>query len=312
MASSPDRRNKTPLIVCAGIVVIDYVYRLEHFPAPGTKTRARDFIATGGGCAANAAVAIARLGARARLAAPLGGPAGKDAGGEHILTLLGAEDVDCSGVVRVDGVSSPISSILVDRSGERLIVNYRDDRLSTARAPDPDALVASADAVLIDNRLAEFALPVAQAARRKGLIVVLDGDQPTRLTDALLSVPTHIVFSAAGLRATAGHNELAAALGEIGARTPSFVAVTDGAHGMLWRDEAGAIRTMPAFAVKAADTLAAGDVFHGAFALALAEGRDIAAALRFSAAAAAIKCTRFGGIAGSPTRQEVEQFLSQA
>ena len=69
---------------------------------------------------------------------------------------------------------------------------------------------------------------------------------------------------------------------------------------------------MPAFPVQAIDTLAAGDIFHGAFALALAEGLGIEAAMRFSAAVAAIKCTRFGGIAGAPTRAEVEEFLSQA
>jgi sulfofructose kinase len=67
---------------------------------------------------------------------------------------------------------------------------------------------------------------------------------------------------------------------------------------------------MPAFAVEAVDTLGAGDTFHGAFALALAEGRDIQAAMRFAAAAAAIKCTRFGGIEGAPLRGEVEAFLA--
>jgi sulfofructose kinase len=72
----------------------------------------------------------------------------------------------------------------------------------------------------------------------------------------------------------------------------------------VWRQKA--------FAVCAVDTLAAGDVFHAAFALALAEGRAEAAALRFASAAAALKCTRFGGIVGSPTRAEVEQLLMQA
>jgi sulfofructose kinase len=58
------------------------------------------------------------------------------------------------------------------------------------------------------------------------------------------------------------------------------------------------------------DTLAAGDVFHGAFALALSEGSDVANAMRFSAAAAALKCSRFGGISGAPSRAEVDDFLT--
>jgi sulfofructose kinase len=66
---------------------------------------------------------------------------------------------------------------------------------------------------------------------------------------------------------------------------------------------------MPVFAVAAVDTLGAGDTFHGAFALALAEGRDEPAAMRFAAAAAALKCTRFGGISGTPGRAEVAAFL---
>jgi sulfofructose kinase len=69
---------------------------------------------------------------------------------------------------------------------------------------------------------------------------------------------------------------------------------------------------MSAFPIRPIDTLAAGDVFHGAFALALAEGCAEADALRFAAAAAAIKCTRFGGITGAPGRAEVEALLATA
>jgi sulfofructose kinase len=65
------------------------------------------------------------------------------------------------------------------------------------------------------------------------------------------------------------------------------------------------------FKVDAIDTLAAGDVFHAGIALALAEGRDEVAAMRFGAAAAGLKCTRFGGSMGAPTRAEVEAFLAK-
>ena len=76
---------------------------------------------------------------------------------------------------------------------------------------------------------------------------------------------------------------------------------------MLWR-EGGAIREMPVFPVDAVDTLGAGDVFHGAFTLALAEGRD-RTAMRFAAASAGLKCTRFGGSTGAPLRAEVEALV---
>ncbi|MBX9874054.1 MAG: sugar kinase, partial [Beijerinckiaceae bacterium] len=75
--------------------------------------------------------------------------------------------------------------------------------------------------------------------------------------------------------------------------------------------EDGTIAHRPAFAVAAVEPLGAGDVWHGAFALALAEGQGERAAIRFASAAAAIKCTRFGGRSGAPRRQEIEAFLAQ-
>jgi sugar/nucleoside kinase (ribokinase family) len=240
--------------------------------------------------------------------APLGGPARHDPIGDAILEQLAREQVDVSNMVRVDGATSSLSSIFIDRSGERLIVNYRHPALDAARPPAPDRAIAGADAVLIDNRFPEFVLPIARAARAQGRIVVLDGDKPTRLTDELFVTATHIVFSADGLRATAGTEDLAAALNVAAKRTTAFVAVTDGPRDMLWL-EAGTMQRLPAFRVQAVDTLAAGDVFHGAFALALAEGHNHRSAMRFAAATAALKCTRFGGGAGTPERAEVDQFL---
>jgi sulfofructose kinase len=78
---------------------------------------------------------------------------------------------------------------------------------------------------------------------------------------------------------------------------------------VLWRDGA-TLRKSPVFAVEAVDTVGAGDVFHGALTLALAEGRDVVAALRFAAAAAGLKCTRLGGSAAAPWRAEVEALLA--
>lgn len=230
--------------------------------------------------------------------------------GDGILARLARERVDCAGVQRLDGVASPVSAVLVDRRGERLIVNYRDEALSSLRCADPDGLVQDADAVLIDNRFPEFSLDVALAARRCGLAVLEDADEPTRMTDALLQACTHVVFSADGLRATAGTGDLGAALREIAVRTPAMLAVTDGPAGTLWLD-GDSLRHVPAYRVGAVDTLGAGDVFHGACALALAEGREFAAALRFATAAAAIKCTRFGGIESAPRRPEVDAWLEE-
>jgi sugar/nucleoside kinase (ribokinase family) len=297
-------------ILCAGIAVEDHVYRLAQFPPPGSKTRAREYAAVGGGCAANAAVAVARLGGAAALACPLGDGTGKDAVGDRIVERLAREGVDCAPVVRVPDARSPISAILVDASGERLIVNDRDERLSQARVADAAALVRDFDAVMVDNRFADFVLPLCRAGRNRGIPVVLDGDRPTTATDDLLTACTHIVFAADGLRATAATDDLEAALMVIAARTDAFLAVTDGERGVTWLEQGRPCR-FPAFEIEVVDTLGAGDVFHGAFALALAERRGTLEALGFASAAAAVKCTRFGGIAGAPTRTEVAAIFAQ-
>src|SRR5215475_12068407 len=111
------------------------------------------------------------------------------------------------------------------------------------------------------------------------------------------------------LHATTGLDDLGAALAAIAGTTPSFLAVTQGPRDVLWR-EGATLRRSPVFAVEAIDTLGAGDVFHGAFALALVEGHDVVAALRFAAAAAGLKCTRLGGSMAAPRRAEVEALLA--
>jgi sugar/nucleoside kinase (ribokinase family) len=139
--------------------------------------------------------------------------------------------------------------------------------------------------------------------------VVLDADRPTEMSDDMLRIASHVVFSSECLRATTGVEDLGDALGRIAGTTESFLAVTDGPRDVLWR-EGSTLRRSPVFAVQAVDTLGAGDVFHGAFTLALAEGRDVVAAIRFAAAAAGLKCTRLGGITTAPHRAQVEALLA--
>src|SRR5580658_7034446 len=143
---------KTPRILCAGIIVLDEVFRVEEFPQADGKVQANGFFVVNGGCAANAAVAIARLGGRAALAGPLGGPEGEDANGDRVLKALAREDVDCSFCQRIDGLATALSAIFMNARGDRTIVTYRDERIAATRPSDPKAAVANADAVLADNR----------------------------------------------------------------------------------------------------------------------------------------------------------------
>jgi sugar/nucleoside kinase (ribokinase family) len=289
--------------------VLDHVYRLPHFPKPGSKMRAIEFLAIAGGCAANGAIAIRRLGGRARLAAPLGGPAGADAVGDVIVARLEREGIDLSGVTRAADMSSGTSAILLDASGERSIVTHRDLRLAESRVADPDRLTQDVDAVLVDNRFVDFVIPAALSARRRNIPVVLDADRPSGVVPQLLAAATHVIFGADALRSSTGIDDFAAALRKARGMTDAFLGVTDGARGVFWLDGAE-LAHFPGFAVEAIDTLGAGDVFHGAFTLALAEGQGESDAMRFAAATAALKCTRFGGGSAAPERAAVEALMA--
>jgi sugar/nucleoside kinase (ribokinase family) len=204
-----------------------------------------------------------------------------------------------------------VSLILLDGEGEKTIATRRGAGLSNASPADAAALVTGADAVLVDNRFPEFVAAVCRAAQARDIPIVIDLDLATRPDDPLLALGTHVIASAEALRATTGEQDLGAGLKQLARHLAGFLGVTDGANGLYWLED-GALRHMQAFAVTAVDTLGAGDAFHSAFTLALAEGQMVEPALRFASAAAALKCTRFGGGAGAPNRGEVDAFLARA
>jgi sulfofructose kinase len=296
-------------VLCAGIAVQDLLFRVDKFPPPGGKTMTHDFLTVCGGCAVNAAIAVARLGGGARYSGPLGDES--DNPSNQLIAAMHKEGIDTAGIVRVANAAIPVSGIMVDATGERIIVTYRDRRIEAAQPPDLDILLAGVTLLLADNRFPDFVRPICEAARRRGIPVVLDADRPTVEDDPLFGIPTHVVFSSECLRETTGEADLDTALLRMAPRTKAFLAVSDGPNPVRYIAE-GSLRTLPVFRVDAIDTLAAGDVFHAGFALALAEGRDEVGALRFGAAAAGLKCTRFGGSMGAPDRAAVEALLKQA
>jgi len=299
-----------PRVLCTGIIVLDQVFHVEDFPQPDAKVEAKGFFIVSGGCAANAAIAVARLGGRAALAGPLGGPAGEDANGDLVLAALARENVDCSACQRIEGLATALSAIFIDARGDRTIATYRDQRIAAATPDDPEGVAAAADLVLADNRYPQFVRPICEAAQRRKLRIVLDADKASVEDDVLFRLASHIVFSAECLRATTGRSDLAEGLRRIAQQTGAFLAVSDGPNDIISLDS-GSQRRMPVFAIHAVDTLGAGDALHAGFALALAEGQSEAEALRFGAAVAGIKCTRVRGSAGAPRRAEVETFLTE-
>lgn len=275
-------------------------------PARAEKYRAHGFDSMGGGPAATAAVTVARLGGDALIAARLGDD---DVAG-LIAAELEAYGVDCHLLRRFQGCRSSLSAVMVDAQGERLIVNYLDPGLPSDAAWLPDLASLDIAAVLADTRWPEGAAKILNKGRAAGLPAVLDADRPIALDSPLLRAASHVAFSADGLADCTGLNDPRQALDMIAERTKSWLCVTLGGDGVLIQD-AGGQHHVPAFKIAVVDTLGAGDVWHGAFALALAEDSDETQAVRFANAAAALKTQRPGGRRGVPTRAEVDQFLKQ-
>jgi sulfofructose kinase len=292
------------IVLLAGVAVLDFVFSVDAMPRRAEKYRALDAAVVGGGCAANAAVAIARLGGTARFSARVGA----DPVGDIIVSELLAEAVDCSLVKRFEGKRSSFSSVLVDAQGERQIVNFRDETLSFEAGWLEDAMPASFDAALVDTRWPEGGAAVLKTARRLSRPGVIDAEVPVAEAAEALTLASHIAFSAQGLREYTGLDDLQAGLRLAQSQAGAWVCYTDGANGVTFSD-GDAMRHVPAFAVESIDTLGAGDVWHGAFALALGEGHREEDAIVFANAVAAIKCTKFGGRAGIPNRAETEAFM---
>jgi sulfofructose kinase len=293
-------------LVCLGHSSVDTIYRVAAIPAMPTKVLASGYVEAGGGMASNASVAAARLGAEVEY----WGRVGDDASGAQIIGWLEAEHVQTRRVRRIPGARSPRTAVLVDDHGERLICTYNDPALDDDASWLPITSLEDCDAVLTDVRWRAGARRVLDAARNAHVPTILDAD--IAAVDSLHDLCAHCdyaIFSESGLRAASGTSDAGEGLRRMQHNAQGVVGVTLGAEGFLWLD-AGSERRLAAPRVSVVDTLAAGDVFHAAFAIAIAERKSIVDAACFANAAAALKCTRPGGRNGAPTRDEVEALLA--
>lgn len=292
-------------LLCLGHAALDRIYRIAAFPPTPRKVVANGFTEVGGGMAANAAVAAARLGGRVRFI----GKVGADAAGAVIRAGLEAEGVDCTGLIEVPGARTPTSAVIVDAAGERLLVNDPGTGLDLPGTLIDLNLLDGARAVLVDVRWPAGAMALLAAARARGIATLLDAD--IRAGDALpglLALADEVWFSAPGLAEFAPGLPAEAALAAARRASPAIAGVTQGAEGCLWLDGAGTHRRA-AFPVATQDTSGAGDAFHGAYAWALAARLELEQRIDTGQAAAALKCLAPGNRAGLPDRAALEAFL---
>ncbi len=296
--------NPPPAVICLGSVVVDHSFWVGEIMLPPSKNVARQYRLGPGGMAANAAIAVARLGGRAIFWSRVG----DDLNAPPLLSALGAEGIDVTGIRCAPGGRTPVSAVLIEKDGDRSTFSFRGEGLGTDPGWLPLGRLEDVRAITCDPRWPEGVAHALGAARARGVPSVLDGEKSeTRILVDLVPRVDHAVFSAPGLQNFAPGLKPAEGLRRAIAMGCRLAAVTRGEQGTLWMTgEDPAPREMPAFKVHATNTTGAGDVFHGAYALAIAEGHAIEAALRFATAAGALRAQD----GETPRRAAVEALLA--
>jgi ribokinase len=301
-----------PKIVVVGSSNTDMIVKLPHLPKPGETVINGSFAMAAGGKGANQAVASARAGGDVTLLTKVG----SDQFGRQALEGFRKEGINID-YVGIDSSSpSGVAVIFVDGRGENCIgvasgANGEFQQSDLSAALD---LISSADVLLVQL---EIPLPTVEAAIRcaaqTGVRVILNPAPARKLNAEVLrhvSVLTPNQTEAEILSDVALVDDKslvkgAKALHSMGVRT---VVITLGERGAFLA-EGGIFEHIPAFKVEAIDTTAAGDVFNGALAVSMGEGRSMQEAIRFANAAAALSVRKLGAQPSAPRRTEILDFM---
>jgi ribokinase len=301
-----------PKIVVIGSANTDMLIQLDRLPRPGETVLGGRFTTAAGGKGANQAVAAARAGGDVTLVARVG----RDVFGEQALAGFRRDRIETRWVARDTGAPSGVALIFVARDGENSIAvaGGANARLSPADVQRAAGAIRAAGSVVLQL---EIPLPTVEAAARlaaaAGVRVILNPAPARSLPDRLLRRVSILTPNESEATALTGvtvrdADSAARAAAQLLARGVGAVVVTLGARGAVAATPEGWQR-IPGFRVKAVDTTAAGDVFNGALAVALGEGRPLVAAVRFANAAAALSVTRLGAQPSAPRRRDIERLL---
>jgi ribokinase len=306
-----------PTIISLGSINADFQVRAERWAEAGHDLLVTDFMRFGGGKAANVAYAARRLGSPVMLI----GHVGDDDLAEQALNPLRQLPLDLQFVSCVRGVATGFVTIVVTPDGKKTMIaaHNANDVWTEKEAANAASEVAKAAAGSI--LVADCAIsidPVERAARAAVLRkspIILDPSPAERVPDRLFPLVEFVTPNPVeaqqltGIAVQSIENALRAgrALLSRGSKV-ALMKMPQGGCVTVTADSATAIRPTP---VKAVDTTGAGDVFAGAFAVALLERRGLLDAVRFAVAAAHVSVTRYGAQASYPDRIEIEEMLAR-
>jgi sulfofructose kinase len=294
-------------ILGLGCVAVDDLLYVPTFPAADTKVRVRKHERQCGGITGTALVTAARFGARCAFAGLLGTDELSRVVEENFLH----EGVDASFAPRAKDAPVPHSVIIVGmETGSRNIFYRIDGRAGADDLLPDESVIRRARVLFIDQYGMSGNLRAASIARTAGIPIVADFEEASdpRFSE-MLKLVDHLVLPSDLAEEITGTKSAAAAAEALWHKERQAVVVTQGIAGSWFLGKDEIVQHQAAFQVRAVDTTGCGDVFHGAYAAALAHGATLDECVRLATAAAGLKATHHGGQRGIPTRKQIEEFL---
>ncbi|MFM7083996.1 MAG: PfkB family carbohydrate kinase [Hyphomicrobium sp.] len=300
--------TKSKNIIIIGHAALDFIYRIDSFPSSPTKLKAKEHIISGGGMAANAAAAAAKLRGNVSLWSRIG----QDPAGSLICSELQSCGVNTKYIQKFLGTRSATSAVLVDAHGERFIVSEDDHEMPMGTEWLPLDEIDKAGVVLSDLSWFEGTYLAFKEAKKRGITTIVDMDLGGgRFLEKILNLTDYVICSAPAFEIFVKGINLTDRFHWLLSKGVRHAGVTQGSKGYTWLQKEGQLQHQVAFPIDAIDTTGAGDAFHGAFAWALSEGLEDKKCAEYAAAAASLKCRKLGARSGLPTLEELETFLSK-
>jgi ribokinase len=300
-------------IVVVGSSNTDMIIKVSHVPVPGETIIGGTFSTAAGGKGANQAVAAARAGGDVTLV----GRVGEDMFGRKAKDGFVKDSINVDHVISDKDAPSGVALIFVGEDGENSIAvaSGANANLSPSDVESAGDAISSADMLIMQLETPlETVQKAASIASEKGVKVILNPAPACELSDDILSHVSILTPNESEAELLTGmkvqsEKDAAAAADALMAKGIETVIVTMGAKG-AFVVTADSKELVGGFSVKAVDATAAGDVFNGTLAVAMAEGKALKEAVKFANAAAALSVTKLGAQPSAPTREEIEKFLS--
>lgn len=299
-------------IFVLGSLNMDLVTMTPRHPELGETIIGQSFATYPGGKGANQAVAAARLGGFVKMAGCLG----RDAYALELLNNLADNHVDITHICQLDSVTTGVATITVDEEGNNsiIVVPGANFRISSTEVSACEAEIAAAGIILLQLEVpVNIVEEVTCLAKKHHIQVILNPAPAQKLSADLLSNIDYLIPNESELQILTGMptgtlEEIRDAARKMLLNGSSKIIVTRGSKGVFYIDKEQEI-VLPAFSVKVVDTTAAGDAFIGGFASALADGKDIQAALTFGSAAGALATIKAGAQTSLPDLSQLDEFL---